>query len=56
MFKKLLFLIIGLIIFFNQSAQTFAEIIPIKKACPKYKGKRKKTACRCIKTFAKTIN
>ena len=55
MFKKFL-LIIGLFIIFNQSIQTFAEIIPLKKPDTKYKGKRKETACRCLKTFAKTIN
>ena len=41
MFKKFL-LIIGLIVILNQSSQTFAEIIPIKKPVQSIKEKEKK--------------
>ena len=55
MFKKFS-LIISLIVIFNQSVQTFAEIIPLKKPIQTVEEKKKETACRCFKTFAKTIN
>ena len=51
MFKKFL-LIIGLIVIFNQSAN-ICRNNTIKKACTKYKRKRKETACRCLRPLQK---
>ena len=52
MFKKFL-LIIGLIVILNQSAQTFAEIIPIKKPVQSIKEKEKKLLVDVLKPLQK---
>ena len=52
MFKKFL-LIIGLIVIFNQSAQTFAEIIPLKKPVQSIKEKEKKLLLDVLKPLQK---
>ena len=52
MFKKFL-LIIGLFVIFNQSAQTFAEIIPIKKPVQSIKEKEKKLLVDVLKPLQK---
>ena len=52
MFKKFL-LIIGLIVIFNQSVQTFAEIIPIKKPIQSIKEKEKKLLVDVLKPLQK---
>ena len=52
MFKKFL-LIIGLIVIFNQSVQTFAEIIPLKKPVQSIKEKEKKLLIDVLKPLQK---
>ncbi len=52
MFKKFL-LIIGLIVILNQSAQTFAEIIPIKKPVQSMKEKEKKLLVDVLRPLQK---
>ena len=52
MFKKFL-LIIGLIVILNQSAQTFAEIIPIKKPVQSIKEKEKKLLVDVLRPLQK---
>ena len=52
MFKKFL-LIIGLFTIFNQSAQTFAEIIPLKKPIQSIKEKEKKLLVDVLKPLQK---
>ena len=52
MFKKFL-LIISLIVILNQSAQTFAEIIPIKKPVQSIKEKEKKLLVDVLKPLQK---
>ena len=52
MFKKFL-LIIGLIVIFNQSIQTFAEIIPLKKPIQSLKEKEKKLLVDVLKPLQK---
>ena len=52
MFKKFL-LIIGLIVIFNQSVQTFAEIIPLKKPIQSIKEKEKKLLTDVLKPLQK---
>ena len=52
MFKKFL-LIIGLIVIFNQSVETFAEIIPLKKPVQSIKEKEKKLLVDVLKPLQK---
>ncbi len=52
MFKKFL-IIIGLIVILNQSAQTFAEIIPIKKPVQSIKEKEKKLLVDVLRPLQK---
>ena len=52
MFKKFL-LIIGLIVILNQTAQTFAEIIPIKKPVQSIKEKEKKLLVDVLRPLQK---
>ncbi len=52
MFKKFL-LIIGLIVIFNQSTQTFAEIIPLKKPIQSKKEEEKKLLVDVLKPLKK---
>ena len=52
MFKKFL-LIIGLIVILNQSSQTFAEIIPIKKPVQSIKEKEKKLLVDVLRPLQK---
>ncbi len=52
MFKKFL-LIIGLIVIFNKSVQTFAEIIPLKKPIQSIKEKKKKLLTDVLKPLQK---
>ena len=52
MFKKFL-LVIGLIVIFNHSFETFAEIIPIKKPIQSKKEKEKKLLVDVLKPLQK---
>ena len=54
MFKKFL-LIIGLIVIFNQSTQTFAEIIPLKKPIQSKKEEEKKLLVDVLKPLKKPL-